>query len=63
MSPMWGHSVGVMIVVLMLVFIGIWIWAWLPHHRKDFDMLARMPMRDPQPTSVGPVVTDEGHNP
>ena len=31
----------------MLVFIGIWVWAWLPHHKRKFDALARMPMRTP----------------
>jgi cytochrome c oxidase cbb3-type subunit 4 len=46
MNPVWGHLIGVVIAVLMVSFIGIWIWAWLPHHRNDFDALARMPMRD-----------------
>jgi hypothetical protein len=36
----------VVILVLMLIFVGIWIWAWLPHHKKNFDLLARMPMLD-----------------
>jgi cbb3-type cytochrome oxidase subunit 3 len=30
----------------MLSFVGIWIWAWLPHHRRDFDRLSRLPMGD-----------------
>lgn len=46
MNPAWGHIVGVMIVVLMLTFISIWIWAWRPYHQKNFDSLARIPMRD-----------------
>ena len=46
MSPVWGHVVGVIIVLLMLTFIGVWLWAWLPHHKKAFDALARLPMRD-----------------
>jgi cytochrome c oxidase cbb3-type subunit 4 len=35
-----------MIVVLLLVFIAIWIWAWLPHHKKVFGNLARLPLQD-----------------
>lgn len=40
------HAVGVSIVVLMAIFVAIWLWAWLPHHKKNFDALARMPMSD-----------------
>ena len=46
MSAVWGHVVGVLIVVIMLSFIGIWIWAWLPHHKRQFDALARLPLDD-----------------
>ena len=46
MSTTWGHLVGVLTVLIMLSFIGIWIWAWLPHHERDFDRLARLPMGD-----------------
>ncbi|MBK7249593.1 MAG: cbb3-type cytochrome c oxidase subunit 3 [Gammaproteobacteria bacterium] len=31
---------------MMATFIGIWIWAWLPHHRRTFSWLARLPMED-----------------
>ena len=43
------NAIGVSIVVLMLIFIAIWLWAWLPHHKKNFDALARMPMSDGAP--------------
>ena len=46
MNPVWGHVVGVVIVLLMLIFIGVWLWAWLPHHKKTFDALAQLPLRD-----------------
>ena len=46
MSTTWGHLDGVLTVLIMLSFIGIWIWAWLPHHERDFDRLARLPMDD-----------------
>jgi len=45
-STLWGHFIGVIIVMLTLTFIGIWIWAWLPHHRRNFDALARLPMHE-----------------
>src|SRR6185503_6345206 len=41
MNPLWGHLVGIVTLVLMLVFIGIWAWAWLPHHKSEFDALAK----------------------
>jgi cytochrome c oxidase cbb3-type subunit IV len=44
MSALWGNLIGVMIVLLMLTFIGVWIWAWLPHHRKVFGKMARLPL-------------------
>lgn len=47
MNPAWGHVVGIVIVLLMLIFIGIWIWAWLPHHKRKFDRMSRIPMEDP----------------
>jgi len=31
---------------MMLVFIAIWIWAWLPHHKRVFGELARLPLHD-----------------
>jgi len=46
MSELAGHLIGVMIVLMMLVFIGIWIWAWLPHHKRVFGELARLPLHD-----------------
>ncbi|MCE7903712.1 MAG: cbb3-type cytochrome c oxidase subunit 3 [Gammaproteobacteria bacterium PRO9] len=46
MSPVWGHLSGVLIVLMMAAFIGIWFWAWLPHHRRAFGRLARLPMED-----------------
>jgi cytochrome c oxidase cbb3-type subunit IV len=46
MSAAWGHAIGVVILVMMLVFIAVWFWAWSPHHKSDFDELARLPMRD-----------------
>ncbi len=46
MSELWGHVIGVFIVALALTFIGIWVWAWLPHHRKNFDALAHLPMHE-----------------
>lgn len=56
MSAAWGHAIGIVIVILMLSFIGIWIWAWLPFHKRDFDRLARLPMRDEDTRAAG----DEG---
>lgn len=46
MSAAWGNFIGVLTVLIMLTFIGIWLWAWLPHHKHDFDRLARLPMDD-----------------
>ena len=46
MNPLWGQLIGVVTLVLMLVFIGIWAWAWLPHHQREFDELARLPLED-----------------
>ena len=46
MNPIWGHIVGIVTVIVMLVFIGICVWAWLPHHKRKFDALARLPMQD-----------------
>ena len=51
MSELCGHFIGVMIVVIMLVFIGIWIWAWLPHHKNEFDELARLPLDEDEAMS------------
>jgi cytochrome c oxidase cbb3-type subunit IV len=48
MSPIWGHAIGVFIVLLLLVFSGVWLWAWLPHHKKTFEALARLPNEDNQ---------------
>jgi cytochrome c oxidase cbb3-type subunit IV len=56
MSSLWGHAIGVMIVLLMLTFIGIWVWAWLPFHKKTFDALSRLPLRD---DTLGSVREDE----
>jgi len=49
MSALYGHFIGVVIVVIMLSFIGIWIWAWLPHHKHEFDDLARLPLDEDRP--------------
>jgi cytochrome c oxidase cbb3-type subunit IV len=46
MNPLWGQLIGIITLVLMLVFIGIWAWAWLPHHKREFDALARLPLED-----------------
>ena len=46
MSMLWGHAVGVGIVMMMVVFVAIWLWAWLPHHKRAFDELAKLPLRD-----------------
>ncbi|HEX7381585.1 MAG TPA: cbb3-type cytochrome c oxidase subunit 3 [Nevskiaceae bacterium] len=46
MTPLWGHLVGVFILLMMIGFLGIWAWAWLPHHRRVFGRLARLPMED-----------------
>lgn len=46
MSGLWGHLVGVLILIMMATFIGIWVWAWRPRHRRVFDALAEIPMRD-----------------
>jgi cytochrome c oxidase cbb3-type subunit IV len=50
MNALWGHFIGVIIVILTLTFIGIWIWAWLPHHRQNFDALARLPLDEDETT-------------
>ena len=52
MSVAWGHLVGVLTVLIMLTFIGIWAWAWLPHHKREFDRLARLPMGEETPTAA-----------
>ena len=44
-----GPLGGIVTVVVMLVFIGIWVWAWLPHHKRKFDALAKLPMEDERP--------------
>jgi cytochrome c oxidase cbb3-type subunit IV len=46
MSPIWGHTVGVVTVLLLLVVSGVWLWAWSPFHKRAFDALARLPMHD-----------------
>ena len=37
---------GIVTLIVMFVFIGVWVWAWLPHHKRSFDALARLPMQD-----------------
>ena len=49
MSEFYGHFIGVLILLIMLTFIGIWIWAWLPHHKKVFEELARLPLDEDSP--------------
>lgn len=44
MSSAWAQLVGVLTLMSMLTFLAIWLWVWLPHHKRDFDTLARMPM-------------------
>lgn len=51
MSGLWGHLVGVLILIMMATFIGIWVWAWRPRHRRVFDALAEIPMREGEPAS------------
>ena len=46
MSALWGQVAGAITVVLMFVFLGIWAWAWLPHHKRTFDALAKLPLED-----------------
>ena len=46
MSEAWGLLVGLLTVLTMLSFLAIWLWAWLPHHKHDFESLARLPMSD-----------------
>ena len=46
MSPLWGHVIGMITLVVMLAFLAIWAWAWLPHHQREFDALAKLPMED-----------------
>jgi cytochrome c oxidase cbb3-type subunit 4 len=45
-NPLWGQVIGIITLVLMLVFLGIWAWAWLPHHKPEFDALAKLPLKD-----------------
>ena len=40
------YVVGGLTVLIMLSFLAIWAWAWLPHHKHDFESLARLPMSD-----------------
>lgn len=46
MTPAWGHFLGIVTVVVMVVFLAIWAWAWLPHHKRVFDELAKLPLKD-----------------
>jgi cytochrome c oxidase cbb3-type subunit 4 len=46
MNPLWGSIAGIVTLIVMLVFLGIWAWAWLPHHKRKFDALAKLPMED-----------------
>jgi cytochrome c oxidase cbb3-type subunit IV len=46
MNPLWGQLIGIVTLVLMIVFLGIWAWAWLPHHKREFDALAKLPLED-----------------
>ena len=46
MNPAWGTVAGIVTLIVMLVFLGIWAWAWLPHHKREFDALAELPMKD-----------------
>ena len=46
MNPLWGHVAGIVTLVAMLAFIGIGAWVWLPHHKRKFDALAKLPMQD-----------------
>ena len=46
MNPVWGQIIGIVTLIVMLLFIGTWVWAWLPQHKRDFDALAKLPMRD-----------------
>lgn len=46
MNNVWGHVAGVFTVILMLSFIGTWIWVWNKRHKKKYDALSRIPMKD-----------------
>lgn len=46
MNPVWGTIAGIVTLSVMLVFLGIWAWAWLPHHKREFDALSKLPMED-----------------
>ena len=46
MTPLWGHVVGILTLTVMIVFVAIWAWAWLPHHKRAFDELAKLPLED-----------------
>ena len=50
MSAVWSYVVGGLTVLIMLSFLAIWAWAWLPHHKHDFESLARLPMSDDEDT-------------
>lgn len=59
MNPIWGPIAGAFIVLMMLAFICIWIWAWLPHHRRSFGELARLPMNDDDGTHAATVTSGD----
>jgi cytochrome c oxidase cbb3-type subunit 4 len=63
MSEAWGHLVGVLTVLIMLSFLAIWVWAWLPHHKLDFESLARLPLRDDTSDDAGESRTDADASP
>ena len=46
MTPAWGYFAGIFTLALMLVFLAIWAWAWLPHHKRKYDELAKLPLED-----------------
>lgn len=35
---------GVMTVLLLVLFVGIWIWAWSKRNKKNFDLMAKLPL-------------------
>ena len=52
MSAAWEYLIGVLTILSMLSFLAIWLWAWLPHHKRDFESLARLPMSDDEDAGV-----------
>jgi cytochrome c oxidase cbb3-type subunit 4 len=37
---------GIITGVLIILFVGIWIWAWSRKNKKQFDLMARLPLEE-----------------